>query len=84
MRLPSMFGSRGFVQDGGLMSYGLNTRRSWQRAAIFVDKILKGASPASLPVERPMFELVINLQTARKIGRVIPPQILLEANEVIK
>jgi putative tryptophan/tyrosine transport system substrate-binding protein len=84
MRLPSMFGSRGFVQDGGLMSYGLNTRRSWQRAAIFVDKILKGANPASLPVERPLFELVVNLQTANKIGRIIPPEILLEANEVLK
>ncbi|MBI4523624.1 MAG: ABC transporter substrate-binding protein [Deltaproteobacteria bacterium] len=83
-RLPSIYDSRQFVTAGGLMSYGVNYKAQWRRAAFFVDKILKGANPASLPVEPPQFELVINLATARKIGRPIPPEILLEANEVIK
>lgn len=83
-RLPSMHEWKRYVQDGGLMSYGISYLRLWQRAAVFVDKILKGADPATLPVEPPQFEFVINLQTATKIGVTIPPEILLEANEVIK
>ena len=73
-----------FVESGALMSYGVNYRANWRRAAVYVDKILKGANPATLPVEPPQLELVINLKTARKIGVTIPPEILLEANEVIK
>lgn len=83
-RIPAMYESEEFVKAGGLMSYGVNYRAQWQRAAFYVDKILKGASPASLPVEPPQIQFVINLATARKIGRAIPPEILLEANEVIK
>jgi putative ABC transport system substrate-binding protein len=62
----------------------VNHRANWRRAAVFVDKILKGANPATLPVEPPGLELVINLKTAEKIGVKIPPEILLEAHEVIK
>ncbi len=84
-RLPSMYESRLFVKQGGLMSFGLDWPASWRRAAVYVDKILKGANPATIPVERPpRFELVINLKTARRIGVKIPPEILLEAHEVIK
>lgn len=83
-RIPSMYHSASFVRAGGLMSYGMNYRWMWRRAAAYVDKILKGANPATLPVEPPQLELVINLKTARKIGVKIPPEILLEANEVIK
>jgi putative ABC transport system substrate-binding protein len=83
-RLPSMFESRDFVQAGGLLSYGWNLVVSWRRAAAFVDKILKGANPANLPVEAPPFELVINLGTAKKLGITIAPELLLEADEVIK
>jgi ABC-type uncharacterized transport system substrate-binding protein len=72
------------VISGGLSSYGIDYTASWRRAAVFVDKILKGANPATLPVEPPQLELVINLKTAEKIGVTIPPEILLEANEVIK
>jgi putative ABC transport system substrate-binding protein len=66
------------------MSYGIDYTRSWRRAAFFVDKILKGANPANLPVEPPQLTFAINLRTAKKIGVVIPPEILLEANEVIR
>ena len=84
-RLPSMYESRLFVKQGGLMSYGVDWPASWRRAAVYVDKILKGANPAILPVEPPpRFELVINLKTAQKIGVTIPPEILLEANKIIK
>jgi putative ABC transport system substrate-binding protein len=62
----------------------VNHRANWRRAAIFVDKILKGANPATLPVEPPQLEFVINLRTAEKIGVTIPPEILLEASEVIR
>ena len=79
-----MFESRESAQAGGLLSYGVNDRTAWRRAAAFVDKILKGANPANLPVEAPQFELVINLGTAKKLGITIPPQLLLEADEVIK
>ena len=66
------------------MSYGIDYTASWRRAAVYVDKILNGANPATLPVEPPQLELVINLGAAEKIGVRIPPEILLEANEVIK
>lgn len=83
-RIPIMSNQRVFVEMGALMSYGVNYAANWRRAAVFVDKILKGANPATLPVEPPQLEFVINLTTAEKIGVTIPPEILLEANEVIK
>jgi len=83
-RLPSIYESREFVEKGGLMSYGVNYTASWRRSAFFVDKILKGASPAVLPIEPPQFEFLVNLRTANKMGHRIPPEILLEATEVIQ
>ena len=84
-RLPTMCGRAAFVEDGGLMSYAASRTDSMRRAAIFVDKILKGATPAELPVEQPTkFELVINLKTAKQIGVTIPPNVLARADRVIK
>jgi len=84
-RLPSMFGQKDFVEAGGLMSYGPSTIDQWRRAAIFVDKILKGRTPADLPVEQPMkFELIISLKTANQIGLTIPPNVLVRADQVIQ
>jgi ABC-type uncharacterized transport system substrate-binding protein len=84
-RLPTMHDDRLFVEAGGLMSYGMNTLDFYSRAAIYVDKILKGAKPAELPVEQPMkFELVINLKTAKQIGGTIPPNVLARADKVIR
>jgi ABC-type uncharacterized transport system substrate-binding protein len=84
-RLPAMFQHRDFVEEGGLMSYGPNLADSFKRAAIFVDKILKGAKPADLPVEQPTkFEFIINLKTAKQIGLTIPPNVLARADKVIK
>ncbi len=84
-RLPSMYESRLFVKQGGLMSFGLDSPATWRRAAGYVDKILKGADPATIPVEPPpRVELVINLKTARQIGVKIPPEILMQAHEVLK
>jgi putative tryptophan/tyrosine transport system substrate-binding protein len=83
-RLPTVFGFREFVEAGGLMSYGLNVVAQWQRAAAFVDKILKGAKPADLPVElQPKLELVINATTAKALGLTIPPSVLAFADDVI-
>jgi putative ABC transport system substrate-binding protein len=84
-RLPTIFGLPTFAKTGGLMGYGPNRRELWRRAAIFVDKILKGAKPGDLPVEQPTkFELVINLKTAKALGLTIPPSLLLRADEVIQ
>ena len=84
-RLPTVFGFRENVDDGGLMSYGTNLRESWRRSASFVDKILKGHKPADLPIEFPTkLQLVINLTTAKALGLDLPPMLLARADEVIE
>jgi ABC-type uncharacterized transport system substrate-binding protein len=84
-RLPSMFGRKEYVENGGLMYYGANVSDSYHRVAWYVDKILKGAKPADLPVEQPSkFELVINLKTAKQIGLAIPQKVLARADKVIR
>jgi len=84
-RLPSMYERSQYVETGGLMSYSSNVAESYRRAATYVDKILKGAKPADLPVEQPMkFEFVINLKAAKQIGLTIPPNVLVRADRVIR
>ena len=84
-RLPSMLEASHYVEAGGLMSYSADDAESFKRAAIYVDKILKGAKPADLPVEQPTkFEFVINLKTAKQIGLTVPPDVLVRADRVIR
>jgi putative ABC transport system substrate-binding protein len=84
-RLPAMYGFREFVDAGGLIAYGVNVPYLRRRATVYVDKIIKGANPAELPVEQPTrFELVINLKTAKALGFEVPPMLAARANEVIE
>jgi putative ABC transport system substrate-binding protein len=84
-QLPAMYISREFVEDGGLISYGTSVPDLFRRAAIYADKILKGANPGDLPIEQPTkFELVINLKAAKQIGLAIPANILARADKVVK
>jgi putative ABC transport system substrate-binding protein len=84
-RMPGMFPRRDFVEAGGLMSYAPNAPELYRRAASFVDKILKGAKPADLPVEQPTkFDFIVNLKTAQALGLTIPQSVLMQATEVIQ
>jgi len=84
-RLPVMYESADEVQAGGLISYGISDADLYRRAATFVDKILRGRTPAELPVEQPTkFELFINLKAAKQIGLTIPPNVLVRADKVIR
>ena len=84
-RLPAMYGFAQWPRAGGLMSYGPSLSDMYRRAAGHIDKILRGAKPGELPVERPVrFDLVINMKTAKALGLAIPPSILLRANQVIE
>jgi putative tryptophan/tyrosine transport system substrate-binding protein len=84
-RLPAIYNGREYVDAGGLMSYGVTFVDNTRRAAVYVDKILKGAKPADLPVEQPIkFEFVINLKAAKQIGLTVPQSLLYRADRVIR
>jgi putative tryptophan/tyrosine transport system substrate-binding protein len=84
-RLPAIYFQKAFVDEGGLMSYGLDYVDVYRRAAVYVDKILKGTKPADLPVQQPTkFEFVINLKAAKQIGLTLSPEFLARANQVLK
>jgi len=84
-RLPTMFGGGDYAKAGGLMAYGLNFPDAYRRAAGYVDRLLRGANPAELPVEQPTkFEFVVNLKTAKALGVTIPQSLLLRADQVIE
>ena len=84
-RLPAMYGLREYVEAGSLISYGAEINDIWRRAAVFVDKILKGAKPGELPIEQPtQFELVVNLKTAKALGLTIPPSVLTRADDIVR
>jgi len=84
-RLPTIYGRPEYVDEAGLVYYGPSYTDLYRRAAVYVDKILKGAKPADLPVEQPMkFELIINLKAAKQIGLTIPPNVLVRADRVIR
>ena len=84
-RLPGIYPFKEYVEDGGLLSYASSLSDRYRYAATYVDKILKGAKPADLPVEQPMkFEFIINLKAAKQIGLTIPPNVLARADKVIK
>jgi len=84
-RIPAVYEFNNFVELGGLMSYGVNIPEMQRRAAVFMDKILKGARPADLPVEQPTkFDLAINLKTAKTLGLTVPQSLLLRADQVIQ
>jgi putative ABC transport system substrate-binding protein len=84
-RLPTVYNFREHVEDGGLISYGIDLRQNYRRAAYFVDKILKGEKPGDLPIEFPTkMELIVNATTAKAIGVTVPPTLLARADEVIE
>jgi putative ABC transport system substrate-binding protein len=84
-RIPAIYEQQAFLEPGGLMSYGVNASEMQRRAAVYVDKILKGAKPGDLPIEQPTkLELVINMKAATALGLAIPPSLLLRADQVIK
>jgi putative tryptophan/tyrosine transport system substrate-binding protein len=83
-RIPAIYGLREFVEAGGLISYGVERAESFRQSAVLVDKILKGAKPADLPVAQPWrFVLVVNLQTAKALGVAIPSSLLLRADQIV-
>ena len=85
VKLPAVYAFREHVEDGGLMSYGVDLRGQFRRAAAYVDKILRGASPSDLPFEQPTtFQLIINRRTAKALGLTVPASLLARANEVIE
>jgi putative ABC transport system substrate-binding protein len=84
-RLPGIYPTGQFVEEGGLMSYGPSIADLYRRAATYVDKILKGRTPSDLPIEQPMkFEFIVNLKAAKQIGVTVPPNVLVRANRVIR
>ena len=84
-KYPAIYTTRSYIELGGLIYYGPNPREMWERSASYIDRILRGAKPADLPIEQPTkFELVINLKTARTLGLTIPRSLLLQADQVIE